>query len=84
VSGQWDFTGNNDLAAWYEEVQKAGLQAVLRAGPYVCGERDWGGFPAWLSTVPGMVVRANNGPFLSAVTNWAGNGRCSGRTLFLF
>jgi hypothetical protein len=70
VQGQWNFTGINDIAAWYREVQKAGLYAVLRPGPYVCGERDWGGFPAWLSQIPGMKVRANNEPFLAAAEQY--------------
>jgi len=64
--GQFNFTGNNDIAAWYQEIQKAGMHAVLRPGPYVCGERDWGGFPAWLSRISGMKVRSNNQPFLAA------------------
>lgn len=64
--GQWNFTGDNDMAAWYQAIKDAGLYAVLRPGPYVCGERDWGGFPAWLATVPNMKVRANNAAFLDA------------------
>jgi len=46
--GQFDFTDNNDIAAWFQEVQTAGMKAVLRPGPYVCAERDWGGMPGWL------------------------------------
>lgn len=38
---------------------------VLRPGPYICGEREWGGFPSWLSTVPDLVVRSFNEPYLN-------------------
>ncbi|TQV98418.1 beta-calactosidase [Cordyceps javanica] len=65
-SGEWDFQGRNDVAAFFRLAQQEGLKVVLRPGPYICGERDWGGFPAWLSQVPGMAVRQNNGPFLDA------------------
>lgn len=62
----WDFTGNNDIGEYFKIAQEVGLNVVLRPGTYVCGEHEWGGFPAWLSEVPGMVVRSNNGPFLNA------------------
>ncbi|KAJ3497436.1 hypothetical protein NLG97_g1904 [Lecanicillium saksenae] len=64
--GEWDFQGRNDVAKFFRLAQDEGLKVVLRPGPYICGERDWGGFPAWLSQVPGMAVRQNNGPFLDA------------------
>lgn len=60
----WDFTGDNDIASFFRIAQEEGLNVFLRPGPYVCGEHDWGGFPAWLDQIDGMQVRANNGPFL--------------------
>ncbi|OAG03345.1 uncharacterized protein CC84DRAFT_1251639 [Paraphaeosphaeria sporulosa] len=63
---QFDFTDRNDLAAWFQEVDKAGMKAILRPGPYVCAERDWGGLPGWLATRSGMKIRSNNQPFLDA------------------
>jgi hypothetical protein len=66
TQGAWDNTGNNDIAAYFRLAQDHGLNVILRPGPYVCAEHEWGGFPAWLSEVPGMVVRANNEPFLAA------------------
>jgi beta-galactosidase GanA len=62
----WDFAGRNNVAEYFRLAQEVGLHVVLRAGPYVCGEHEWGGFPAWLSEVPGMVVRSNNSEFLAA------------------
>jgi hypothetical protein len=64
--GQWDFSDQNDVAAYFRLAQEEGLHVVLRPGPYICGEHDWGGFPAWLSQIPGMEVRSNNAPFLNA------------------
>ncbi|KAJ4163996.1 hypothetical protein LMH87_005689 [Akanthomyces muscarius] len=68
--GEWDFQGRNDVAKFFRLAQDEGLKVVLRPGPYICGERDWGGFPAWLSQVPGMAVRQNNGPFLDAAKTY--------------
>ena len=62
----WDFSGRNNIAEYFQIAQKVGLHIVLRAGPYVCGEHEWGGFPAWLSEVQDMVVRSDNAPFLKA------------------
>jgi beta-galactosidase GanA len=55
AQGTFDWSGMggmNDIATWYATVKDVGLHAVLRPGPYVCGEREWGGFPSWLAQVP--------------------------------
>jgi beta-galactosidase len=64
--GKFDFSGNNDVAEYVREAQKAGLYVILRPGPYVCSEWDWGGFPYWLANIPNMAVRQNNPAFLKA------------------
>lgn len=46
--GQFDFTGNNDLAAFVRLAQKHGLYVIVRPGPYVCAEWEMGGLPWWL------------------------------------
>jgi hypothetical protein len=63
--GNFNFTSINDLATFYQTVQEAGMMAVLRPGPYVTAERDWGGLPGWLSQIPNMKTRSNNAPFLT-------------------
>jgi beta-galactosidase len=61
--GQWDFTDNLDLDAWLSLIQKMGMYAIVRVGPYSCAEWEHGGFPAWLTIKPGMTLR-DSGPFL--------------------
>ncbi|KAF2650244.1 glycoside hydrolase family 35 protein [Lophiostoma macrostomum CBS 122681] len=73
VQGTWNNTGVNDIATFFRIAQEEDLHVVLRPGPYICGEREWGGFPAWLANVPGMVVRSNNAPFLEAATAYIEN-----------
>lgn len=42
VRRQYDFTGNLDLVRFLKTVQDEGLYAVLRIGPYVCAEWNYG------------------------------------------
>ena len=46
--GKFDFTGNNDVAAFCRLAQKNGMYVIVRPGPYVCAEWDMGGLPWWL------------------------------------
>lgn len=64
--GQWDFSGQNDLRAFIKTAAEEGLNVVLRPGPYVCAEVDFGGFPAWLLRTPGLRVRSMDARYLAA------------------
>ncbi|KAL6866203.1 hypothetical protein ACO1O0_002308 [Amphichorda felina] len=68
--GQFNFEDRNDIATFFRIAQEEGLYVVLRPGPYICGEHEWGGFPAWLTEIDGMEVRSNNKPFLDASRNF--------------
>ncbi|HEY6374421.1 MAG TPA: beta-galactosidase [Edaphobacter sp.] len=66
--GHYDFTGNNDLAAFIKAAQQEGLYVILRAGPYSCAEWEFGGLPAWLlnpSTTKAAVIPSEARPGLS-------------------
>ncbi|KAK4722997.1 hypothetical protein R3W88_013230 [Solanum pinnatisectum] len=65
--GNYNFDGRYDLVRFIKTVQKAGLYAHLRIGPYVCAEWNFGGFPVWLKYVPGISFRTNNEPFKAAM-----------------
>lgn len=39
---QYDFEGNLDLVKYLKTIQDAGLYAILRIGPYVCAEWNYG------------------------------------------
>ncbi|ROV93160.1 hypothetical protein VMCG_08686 [Cytospora schulzeri] len=65
-NGQWlNSEPSNDIAKYFRTAHEEGLHVVLRPGPYICGEREWGGFPAWLATIPGLVVRTYNEAFMN-------------------
>jgi beta-galactosidase len=62
--GKWDFHGNRDVRAFVELAGELGLWVIVRPGPYVCSEWEWGGFPYWLATIPDIQIRQNNPEFL--------------------
>ncbi|KAA8531932.1 hypothetical protein F0562_006351 [Nyssa sinensis] len=65
--GIYNFEGRYDLVRFIKTIQKAGLYAHLRIGPYVCAEWNFGGFPVWLKYVPGISFRTDNEPFKMAM-----------------
>ncbi|PON99542.1 Glycoside hydrolase [Trema orientale] len=65
--GNYNFEGRYDLVRFIKTIQKAGLYAHLRIGPYVCAEWNFGGFPVWLKYVPGISFRTDNEPFKRAM-----------------
>ncbi|KAG8044138.1 hypothetical protein GUJ93_ZPchr0044g38095 [Zizania palustris] len=63
--GQYYFEERFDLVRFVRIVKDAGLYMMLRIGPFVAAEWNFGGVPVWLHYVPGTVFRTNNEPFKS-------------------
>ncbi|XP_068647552.1 beta-galactosidase 17 [Aristolochia californica] len=71
--GEWVFEGISDLESFLKLAQKLGFLVMLRPGPYICAEWDFGGFPAWLLAVePAMTLRSSDPSFLNLVERWWG------------
>lgn len=70
TQGHFDFSGNLDIAAYIRTAQEEGLWVILRPGPYICSEWDFGGLPSWLLATPGMKVRSTDPRFLQAATKY--------------
>jgi beta-galactosidase len=68
--GEFDFSGNLDVAEYIRTAQQEGLWVILRPGPYICSEWDFGGFPAWLLANPDMRVRSTDPKFLAAAQRY--------------
>jgi beta-galactosidase len=68
--GRFDFTGDHDLDAYLKLIKSMGMYAIVRVGPYYCGEWSMGGYPIWLKFKPGLRVREDNPQFLSAVDHF--------------
>lgn len=68
--GKYDFTGRLDIAHFLALCQEYGMKVILRVGPYICAETNFGGLPPWLLNVPGLVTRTNNEPFKEEMLQW--------------
>ena len=69
--GRFDFTSENrDLRHFLELAKEEGMWVLLRPGPYVCAEWDFGGLPAYLLTDPGIKIRCMNRVYMKAVTRY--------------
>ncbi|WOK96410.1 beta-galactosidase 3 isoform X1 [Canna indica] len=64
-AGNYYFEDRFDLVKFAKIVRDAGLYMILRIGPFVAAEWNFGGVPVWLHYVPGTVFRTDNEPFKS-------------------
>jgi hypothetical protein len=64
------FDGGADLPAFCRLAGELGLDVIVRPGPYICAEWEFGGLPAWLLADPAMQLRCAYPGFLVAVDDW--------------
>jgi beta-galactosidase GanA len=62
-----DFSAFMDIRCFVEIAQEEDLLVILRPGPYICAEWEFGGFPSWLQRDPDMRVRDNYEPYLDRI-----------------
>jgi beta-galactosidase len=70
VPGMYDFAGENDVAQFMRLAQQHELDVILRPGPYVCAEWDFGGLPAWLLQDGEIPIRSTDERFLAPARRW--------------
>lgn len=68
--GHFVFDGHFDLEAFIQTATELGLYVILRPGPYICAEWDFGGFPAWLLKDKNMPLRCYDPTYLQHVDDW--------------
>ena len=69
--GVYDFsTGSKDIAKFIKIAQEEGMWVILRPGPYVCAEWDFGGIPTYLLKIPDIKVRCMDSRYMNAVENY--------------
>ncbi|MDR3456242.1 MAG: beta-galactosidase [Verrucomicrobiae bacterium] len=68
--GNFNFSGNADVAEFCRAAQREGLKVVLRPGPYACAEWDFGGLPYWLLKNDSLKVRTQDAAFMNACHNY--------------
>ncbi|KAI3353143.1 hypothetical protein L3Q82_019697 [Scortum barcoo] len=70
--GRYSFSGDRDVEYFLKLAQEIGLLVILRPGPYICGEWEMGGLPAWLLTKKDIVLRSSDPDYVAAVDKWMG------------
>lgn len=69
--GKFDFkTTNHDVAKFIRIAQQEGTWVLLRPGPYVCAEWDFGGIPPYLLRYPDLKVRCMDPRYMAAVERY--------------
>lgn len=62
--GKWNFSGEKDLQKFIKTAKEVGLYVIIRPGPYVCAEWEFGGYPWWLQKNKELEIRTDNKAFL--------------------
>jgi hypothetical protein len=71
AEGRFDFsTGSRDIARFMRICQEEGLWVLLRPGPYVCAEWDFGGLPPYLLRIPDLKVRCLDPRYMAAAERY--------------
>ncbi|KAL5704441.1 Beta-galactosidase 10 [Ranunculus cassubicifolius] len=68
--GNYYFGGRYNLVKFVKDVEKEGMYLILRIGPFVAAEWNFGGVPVWLHYVPGTVFRSSSQPWKSHMKNF--------------
>ncbi len=69
VEGQARWTGDQDLVKFIKLCTKHGMFLVVKPGPYICAEWDFGGHPDWLLSKK-IRLRVLDDTYLSYVEKW--------------
>lgn len=70
TEGEFDFSGMLDLKAYLDLIRELGMYAIVRPGPYICSEWDFGGLPWWLLKYDDIKLRCMNVRYLEKVDRY--------------
>ena len=68
--GQFDFSGNLDVASFLQACKDRGLYVLFRPSPYICAEWEFGGLPYWLKKDRTICLRSSDDKFLAHVKDY--------------
>ncbi|CAH1154969.1 unnamed protein product [Phaedon cochleariae] len=78
-SGEYDFgDGGNDMSdflhleEFLQIAKEEDLFTIIRSGPFICAEFEFGGFPSWLLREDNIELRTSNSTYMNYVTRWFG------------
>jgi beta-galactosidase len=71
TEGIYDFrTGNRDISRFITIAQQEGMWVIIRPGPYVCAEWEFGGLPPYLLRNQGIKIRCMDPVYMKAVERY--------------
>ncbi|XP_039267211.2 beta-galactosidase-1-like protein 2 [Styela clava] len=70
IEGKFDFSNMLDLAKFIEIAEELELYVILRIGPYICAEWEWGGLPSWLLRGSEIKIRTSETTFINHVRKY--------------
>lgn len=62
--GKFDFNGILDIAKFIKTAAQEGLMAIVRPGPYICAEWEFGGLPWWIQADEEIEIRCSNKAYI--------------------
>ncbi|XP_023022374.2 beta-galactosidase-1-like protein 2 [Leptinotarsa decemlineata] len=76
-SGEYDFgNGNNDMSnflhlqEFLKTAREEDLFVIIRSGPFICAEFEFGGLPSWLLRENNIEIRTSNAAYMKHVTKY--------------
>ncbi|MBO7150505.1 MAG: beta-galactosidase [Clostridia bacterium] len=62
---EFSFEGNLDIASFIRQAEGEGLMVIVRPGPYICAEWEFGGLPWWIQKYDDMEIRCSNSTYMA-------------------
>lgn len=69
----YEFGGSFDFVKFIKIAQEEDLFVIIRPGPYICAEWDFGGMPSYLLREPGIKLRSMDPRYLNRVRQYFNN-----------
>nr|QGJ83568.1 beta-galactosidase [Opalinidae sp.] len=68
--GVYNFESFGNIALFLEICKKHNMYVLLRPGPYICGEWEFGGLPYWLLENQSIKIRTSDPAWTSEIAEW--------------
>lgn len=65
IEGEFNFKGILDIAKFIKQAAALGLMVIVRPGPYICAEWEFGGLPWWIQCYDDMEIRCSNAKYMT-------------------